>query len=124
MTLHCSKSAHFSQVEPKRKFFFTNRTFFVKIISVMPIIKSAIKKAKQDEKARAANRLIKANYRKASKEVRNFAVEGKMEDAHKALKAAFSTLDKAAKKKVIHKNNASRRKARLAKLFKKETQAK
>jgi small subunit ribosomal protein S20 len=86
----------------------------------MPIIKSAIKKAKQDEKARAANRLIKDEFRKAAKNVRKLVLTGETKEAKKALDEAYSKLDRAAKKNVIHKNNASRRKSRLASLFKKE----
>lgn len=37
------------------------------------------------------------------------------EEALKALESAFSALDKAAKKHVIHKNTANRKKSRLAK---------
>jgi small subunit ribosomal protein S20 len=39
---------------------------------------------------------------------------GKLPEAEQALQAAVSSLDKAAQKGVIHKNNAARRKSRLA----------
>lgn len=90
----------------------------------MPIIKSAIKKAKQDEKARELNRGLKDEFRKASKEVRKLVLSGKMEEAKKALDQAYSKLDKAAKRNVIHKNNASRRKSRLAALLGKKEEKK
>ena len=41
------------------------------------------------------------------------------ENAEKALTDAFSALDRAASKGVIHRNNASRRKSRLARSFSK-----
>lgn len=87
----------------------------------MPITKSAIKKSRQDVKARNRNRVIRDELKTASKKVIKLAQSGKTKEAQEALKEAYSKLDKAAKKNVVHKNNASRRKARLASLFKKET---
>ncbi len=82
----------------------------------MPNTKSAIKAARQNIKRRVANLKTLDAMRKAAKEVRKFASAGNKSEAQKALTAAFATLDKAAKKNVIHKNNASRKKSRLAKL--------
>ena len=91
----------------------------------MPVIKSAIKKDRQDKKARAHNRVISDEYKKAAKAVRKLAQAGDVKKATEALKKAYSTIDKAAKKNVLHKNNAARRKSRLAALLaadaKKET---
>jgi small subunit ribosomal protein S20 len=42
--------------------------------------------------------------------------DGNTKEAEKSMQAAYSALDKAAKKGVIHKNTASRKKSRLAKL--------
>jgi small subunit ribosomal protein S20 len=39
---------------------------------------------------------------------------GKFDEAREAVRVATSALDKAAEKGIIHKNNASRRKSRLA----------
>ena len=74
----------------------------------MPILKSSKKKMRRDKKAQARNN----NRRKALKDLvkvarRNASVEN--------LQAAFSSLDKAAKLKIIHKNKASRLKSRLSK---------
>jgi small subunit ribosomal protein S20 len=41
--------------------------------------------------------------------------EGNLEEARQATLQAVSALDKAAEKKIIHKNNAARRKSRLMK---------
>ncbi len=41
--------------------------------------------------------------------------EGKVEEAKKLLPEVYSIIDTACKKNIIHKNNASRKKARLAK---------
>ena len=86
----------------------------------MPILKSAIKKAKQDVKAREHNRGIRDAYKLASKNMKKLVASGDTKKAQEALKEAYSKLDQAAKKKVIHKNNASRRKSRLASLLAKK----
>jgi small subunit ribosomal protein S20 len=39
--------------------------------------------------------------------------KGRLEEAREAVRVAVSALDKAAKKGIIHKNNAARRKSRL-----------
>ena len=48
---------------------------------------------------------------------------GNMEEAREATQFAISALDKAAEKKILHKNNASRRKSRLMKQLAKFEQA-
>lgn len=78
----------------------------------MPIIKSAKKKMRQDLKKRGKNSMYKNSMKKAVKTVTNAAKETKAE----ALKKAYSAIDKAAKKKVIHKNKASRLKSKISKL--------
>ena len=87
----------------------------------MPNTKSAIKAARQNLKRRIANLATLEKIKKAAKQVRKLAAAGKLEDAKKALSSAFAALDKAAKKHVIHKNKASRLKARLTKLVSKKT---
>lgn len=86
----------------------------------MPVTKSAIKKARQDVKAREHNREIRDAYKKASKEVRKSVLSGDIKKATELLKKAYSEIDKAAKRNVIHKNNAARRKSRLTALLKKD----
>jgi len=51
---------------------------------------------------------------RAVKEVKKLITAGKKSDAVEALKKAMSALDKAAKKHVIKKGSASRKKSRLA----------
>ncbi|MDO4870589.1 MAG: 30S ribosomal protein S20 [Candidatus Saccharibacteria bacterium] len=77
----------------------------------MPIIKSAIKRAKQTIKRTAKNRQTKDALKASSK-----AFIAK--PSQKSLSAAQSELDKAVKKGLIKKNTASRRKANLAKIAK------
>lgn len=77
----------------------------------MPIIKSAIKRAKQTIKRRERNVGIKRDIKSA---VRTFL------DTPTAanLSAAHSELDTAVKKKLLKKNTVARRKAQLAKIAK------
>lgn len=78
----------------------------------MPIIKSAIKAMKQNIKAKERNRVTKADFRAKVKVVRKDIVAGG-KDAEKLLATAIQSIDKAAKKGVIHKKAADRRKSRL-----------
>jgi small subunit ribosomal protein S20 len=86
----------------------------------MPNTKSAIKAARQNIKRRATNVKALEGIRKTAKTVKKLAAAGNLEEAQKALASAFAALDKAAKKNIIHKNNASRKKSRLAKLISKK----
>jgi small subunit ribosomal protein S20 len=87
----------------------------------MPNTKSAIKAMRQNVKRRATNLEVLAKIKKAEKAVRKNVTSGNMDEAKKALQQAFASLDKAAKKNVIHPNNASRNKSRLSKLVSKTT---
>ena len=78
----------------------------------MPITKSAIKAMKQADKARVHNRDIKASYRSKIKNVQK-EVSTKGKDVAKLTSEAFSVIDKAVKKNIIHKNTGARRKSRL-----------
>ncbi len=74
----------------------------------MPVIKSAIKKYRRDKKRRAENDLT----RKKLEEVINLARKKKTD---KNVSAAFSLIDKAVKRHLIHKNKANRTKSALFK---------
>ena len=69
---------------------------------------------RQSAKRRLTNLKALEQIKKATKGVRKAVTGGKKAEMNKALSAAFAALDKAAKKNIIHKNNASRKKARLA----------
>jgi len=85
----------------------------------MPNTKSAIKAMKQAIRRKKRNVVKKDAFKKAIKEVKRLILEGKKSDAVKALSKAMSTLDKAAKTNVIHKNKSSRLKSRLSKAISK-----
>ncbi len=77
----------------------------------MANIKSAIKRIRQSEKRRVRNRAIRSRMRTYVKQANTAIVTG--DDAGEAVRAAISELDRAAKKGIIHPNNAARRKSRL-----------
>jgi small subunit ribosomal protein S20 len=81
----------------------------------MPHSKSAKKRAKQNEKRRMANKSVKSSMRTQVKKVTMAIEAGDKAAAQKEMGGAAKKLDKAAKKNVIHKNQAARRKARLQK---------
>lgn len=81
----------------------------------MPNTKSAAKAMRQSKRRREVNLKVKDSVKDAVREVRKLIKSGNKEEAAKLMKKAMSALDKAAKKNVIHKNTASRKKSRLAK---------
>lgn len=79
----------------------------------MPIIKSAIKRAKQTKVRAARNKATKQTMRTAIKAVES-AIEVKdAKLAQTELVKAQSAIDTAVKKNVIHKNRAARKKSQL-----------
>ncbi len=81
----------------------------------MPNTKSAAKAMRQSIRRRKRNITTKDKFKEAVKEVKKLITAGKKTEASDAMKKAMSTLDKATKTGVIHKNTASRRKSRMAK---------
>jgi small subunit ribosomal protein S20 len=77
--------------------------------------KSAIKRARQNEKRRLRNKSVKTRVKNIVRNVRLAVNEKSKEEALKELNTAQSTIDKAAKKGVIHKRTASRKISRLSK---------
>lgn len=78
--------------------------------------KSALKRAKQNDRIRARNRSGVADLRTSIKKVREAAAKKDAEAAKTALRDATATIDKAASKGLIHKATASRKVSRLSKL--------
>ncbi|WP_428909186.1 30S ribosomal protein S20 [Niallia sp. Krafla_26] len=81
----------------------------------MPNIKSAIKRVKTTEKKNAQNNTIKSDMRTSVKKVEAAVVLNDATAAASTYAEAARKLDKAAAKGLIHKNAASRKKARLMK---------
>lgn len=78
--------------------------------------KSAIKRERIAEKRHERNVAVKSSTRTFVKKARS-TIAANAGEAMADIVAAISALDRAAKKGVIHKNNASRRKSRLMKAF-------
>ena len=77
-------------------------------------IKSAIKRNRQNEKRRLANRAVRAELRTRTRSVLE-AAEAGADDTDEKLKAAIKRIDMAASKGTMHKNTAARTKSRLVK---------
>lgn len=75
---------------------------------------SALKRHRQSVKRAARNQAIRSNVRSSVKKVRALVEAGDKEAAKKAVVQVQRTLDKAVSKGVLHRKNASRRVARLA----------
>jgi small subunit ribosomal protein S20 len=80
----------------------------------MPIIKSAKKRVKVANKASVRNSKTKRSLREALKAFTKALDGGKSADIAKAEREALSAIDKAAKKDVLHKNKAARKKAQVS----------
>jgi small subunit ribosomal protein S20 len=87
--------------------------------------KSARKRIKINERNRLRNRFYKSSVRtlikKFFKELEFYKVSQKPEEKEnlqKTLNSIYSLIDKATKKNIFHKNNAARKKARLASYIK------
>lgn len=84
----------------------------------MPIIKSARKRVKVAAKATARNVKTKRSLREALKAFAKAVESDKPDQVAKTHQAAMSAIDQAAKKAVMHKNKAARKKAQLSALLK------
>ena len=79
------------------------------IIAHMPILKNAKKALRNSERKRVVNRQVKTR-------VKTFTDKVKKSHDVKDVPAAFSAIDKAVKNILIHRNQAARLKAQMARL--------
>ena len=79
----------------------------------MPRIKSAIKRVDVAERNREKNRTWKSSIRTARNKVEESLSSDDSKVSAEALSNAFSMIDRAVSKGVLHKNTAARRKSRL-----------
>jgi len=84
----------------------------------MPITKSAKKALRGSLVKKAVNDRIKKNVKESIKKIEKLVKEKNKVEAQKLLPNAYSVIDKAAKKNVIKKNTASRKKSRLSRITK------
>lgn len=80
----------------------------------MPLIKSAIKKVRKDKKRTKQNEQYITAYKEM---IKNIKKSGK--EAQKLLSKFYNLVDKATKRKIIHKNKGSRLKSRISKFVNK-----
>ena len=74
--------------------------------------KSAEKRIRSNERKRQRNQMYRSRVKTLIRKAEETIFSG--QPAEEAIRNAMSTLDKAAVKGIIHKNNAARRKSRLA----------
>lgn len=77
--------------------------------------KNALKKVRGDSRRHERNKSVRSEVKTLVARAEKLILTGDVKAAGPAVTAAVSTLDKAASGKVIHANNAARRKARLVK---------
>ena len=75
--------------------------------------KSAKKRIRQRDKRTERNRVYRVSARTYVKKTRMLIAQGKLEEAEVEAQKAYSTLDKAGRRHIIHPRNAARRKGRL-----------
>lgn len=81
----------------------------------MPNIKSAKKRVLVNAKKSEQNKAIRSAVKTEMKKVDLLIKENKLEEAKASLAAAFKAIDSACTKNIFHANNASNKKAKLAK---------
>ena len=79
----------------------------------MPNIKSVIKDVKKSRERRERNISVKSKIKTFVKKAKSVIETGDVEATKQAVSQATSVIDKAAEKRIIHKNAAARRKSRL-----------
>lgn len=87
----------------------------------MPQRRAAKKDLRQNKKRRQQNLQVKKNIKAAIKKLKKSVDTKDTLARQKALTEVYKIIDKAATKKIIHRNKAARRKSRLSKLLKKTT---
>jgi small subunit ribosomal protein S20 len=75
--------------------------------------KSALKRTRQNINRRLRNKAVRTQVKSATKRLETKVVEKDLQLALDELKSAKSTIAKAAKKGVLHRNTASRKISRL-----------
>ncbi|MBU1683768.1 30S ribosomal protein S20, partial [Patescibacteria group bacterium] len=81
----------------------------------MPILKQAIKRMKQDRVRYARNRHYSSDMKSMIKLISGYIKKGETDKATKILPKVVKAIDTAAKKNLIHKNNAAHKKSHVQK---------
>jgi len=83
--------------------------------------KTAVKRTKLIHKRTLRNASLKSALRTAIRKFESSAAGANHEEARLTLKKALVAIDKAVTRGILHKNNAARKKSRLARWFNKLT---
>ena len=89
----------------------------------MPNTKSAAKALRVQERRRLRNKSVRSATRTFLKKAQTAITGGETNATADTIRQAISALDRAARKGVIHPNNAARRKSRLIKRLNKQAAA-
>jgi len=81
----------------------------------LPNTKSAKKQVRVNQRKQLRNKPIRSHSKTLVRKAEELIFSGQIKEADEGVKAAISSLDKAAEKGIIHANNAARRKSRLMK---------
>lgn len=83
----------------------------------MPITKGAKKAHRASLRKRVFNDRRKRTMKDAIKKIKNFVAQKDKDGANSALSLAYKAIDKAAKRGIIKKNTAARKKSRISKMI-------
>jgi small subunit ribosomal protein S20 len=83
----------------------------------MPLIKSAIKRSKQNEVRRQRRLPFKTHMKTMMRKMTDLTKEGKKAEAEALLPIVYKSIDTAAKKQIIHRSSAARKKSNMAKML-------
>lgn len=84
----------------------------------MPIIKSAQKQMRQTKTRTVRNKVAKDAYKTKIKEIKKGIGVLDSKKLQEKISESYKLIDKAAKKNILHKNAAARKKSQIAKLVK------
>jgi small subunit ribosomal protein S20 len=87
----------------------------------LPKTKTAEKSARTAVRRAARNKTVRSGMKTAVTRAEKLVTAKKDDEARAAVVEAISSLDKAARKKIIHPNTAARKKSRLMKKLNKST---
>lgn len=82
----------------------------------MPITQSAIKQARQNAVRKARLTPYKTHMKTMMRKLSDAVKDGKKDEATALLPKVYKSIDTAAKKRIIHKNTASRKKSLVARM--------
>ena len=85
----------------------------------MPRLKSAIKRVKTSERNRLRNLTYTTQIKTLTRKVSDLVEKKDLKAAKEAASSAFTLIDRAATKRILHKNNAARKKSRISLWLKK-----